>query len=475
MLKKLIFLPCLLAAVALQAQQRPIVQTKFTADPAPIVVDSVVYLFVSHDADDAPEGMAAFKMRDWLLYSSADLVNWTDHGSVVDLSAFSWLSPEEQANGAWALQVVQKGDMYYMYAPVHMHGIGVLVSDDLYGPWTDPLGRPLISADYDSIDPTVLVDDDGSAYLYWGNPNLWYVKLNDDMISYSGTPHKDAKIRKTEGETSNFDYQEGPWIFKRHGKYYLAYASTCCPEGIGWAWSDKPFDNWTYGGVLMDHDSRSSGNHPGICDFLGNTYCFGFNYYLNSLLTDKHHERRSVCLTQLLFNPDGSIQQCPWWEEGVAVAPVQTFYPYERVEAETMAWSKGVKTKYVLDSLVNENEDGSLIQVCQNPDILVTDIDDGDYTMVRAVDLGVKGAKKIEADIACSEALDDKGSKIRKQSGIEVHIDSINGKTIAVLQVPKPGKTRKCSLGGRVKGVHDLYFVFRGEGYDFDWWRMIPR
>ena len=68
------------------------------------------------------------------------------------------------------------------------------------------------------------IDDDGQAYMYWGNPNVYYVKLNEDMISYSGDIVKLSERPK--------HYQEGPWTYKRNGHYYMAFASTCCPEGI---------------------------------------------------------------------------------------------------------------------------------------------------------------------------------------------------------------------------------------------------
>lgn len=110
--------------------------------------------------------------------------------------------------------------------------IAVAVADNPLGPFKDALGHPLVNKATGYIDPTVFVDDDGQAYLYFGNPNAWYVKLNKDMVSYSG------EVVKAEGKPRN--YQEGPWIYKRNGHYYLAYASTCCPEGIGYAMSDQP-------------------------------------------------------------------------------------------------------------------------------------------------------------------------------------------------------------------------------------------
>lgn len=454
---KLQLLTCtLLVALSAHAQQRPVVQTKFTADPAPIVVGDTVYLFTSHDADDTPEGYGVFKMEDWLLYSSTDMVNWQEHGAVVDLSAFHWLTPEEQKNGAWAIQVVRRGGKYYMYAPVHMHGIGVLVSDHIAGPWHDPIGKPLIGTEYDSIDPTVLQDDDGNVYLYWGNPNLWWVKLNDDMVSFEGKPNKDLCIRKVQDQKDAFDYQEGPWAYKRNGKYYMAYASTCCPEGMGWAWSDKPHDAWEYGGHIMDHDDRSSGNHPGIIDFKGKTYCFGFNYFLNYKITDKHHERRSVCVTELKFDADGRILQCPWWEEGKAIQPTQAFNPYRQVEAETMAWSEGVKTAYELEGVTKP-------MAYQHPRIYVTGVVEGGWMMLRNVNLS-QTAKTLKACVRSA------------QSGmVTFHAGSKNSPAIATLYVrPTEGKwnTVKANVKRHLSGTHDLYIVFHGSAIDLDWWKI---
>ena len=101
----------------------PVVQTEYTADPAPLVVGDTVYLYTTHDED----GADGFDMRDWLLYTSTDMVNWTNHGAVASLQDFKWRSRD---NGAWAEQVVYRNGKYYMYCPLHGNGIGVLVSED---------------------------------------------------------------------------------------------------------------------------------------------------------------------------------------------------------------------------------------------------------------------------------------------------------------------------------------------------------
>lgn len=443
--------------------QNPIIQTSFTADPAPLVHKGVVYLYTSHDEDDA----TGFLMRDWLLYTSTDMVNWTDRGAVASLRNFSWADPKVSGwggfdNGAWAPQVVSRNGKFYMYCPVQGRGIGVLVADTPFGPFTDPLGRPLIGGQYESIDPTVLVDDDGQAYLYWGNPNLWYVKLNKDMLSLGGEPTKDPSMAKSQGRPDPFHYQEGAWAFKRKGRYYMAYASTCCPEGIGYAMSTSPTGPWSFKGYVMPPDGRSSGNHPGIVDYKGKSYIFGFNYTLNRALTDKHRERRSVCVAQFSYAPDGTILPLPWWDEGEGVAQTGSFDPFRRNEAEAMSWTSGSPESATWTL-------GVKTEPCAEGGMNLRRLRDGGYVKVSGVDFG-RGAARFEARVACGG----------KGGTLAIHIDSPNGPRLGECAVPNTGgwqswTTLACPIRG-AKGRHDLYLVFHGEPdtdlFNFDWWRF---
>ncbi len=434
-----------LTAVCLNATargdaQNPIIQTNFTADPAPMVYDGTVYLYTSHDEDDATE----FKMVNWRLYTSTDMVNWTDHGAVASLSTFPWAV---QSNDAWAPQVVPRNGKFYLYVPISVPGspksvIAVAIADSPFGPFKDALGHPLIEKATGNIDPTVFIDDDGQAYLYWGNPNLWYVKLNPDMTSYSGD------IVKIDSKPQN--YQEGPWFYKRDGRYYMAYASHCCPEGIGYAMSDNATGPWKYEGMIMDPDKRSSGNHPGIIDYKGSSYVFGFNYKLNFALTEVHRERRSITVSKLTYNPDGTINTLPWWDPS-GVPQVGTLDPFTRVEAETIAWESGVKT-------AQSDKVG----------VYVTNTGNGAYIRVRGVDFGHEGASSFSARVASGSRGGD----------IELHLDRSDGPVIGTLAVLNTGgwfdwKTESAPVSGAA-GVHDVYFVFKGapsgDLLNFDYW-----
>jgi arabinoxylan arabinofuranohydrolase len=428
--------------------QRPIIQTKYTADPAPMVYNDTVFLYTSHDEDDA----MGFKMEDWLLYSSTDMVNWTEHGAVASLKDFDWVPYD---NGAWAVQCIERNGKFYLYCPMPGGvGIGVLVADTPYGPFKDPIGKPLIRNSSHDIDPTVFIDDDGQAYMYWGNPKVYWVKLNEDMISYSGEIMQD--------ETTPKNYQEGPWVWKRGDYYYMAYASTCCPEGIGYAMSSSPTGAWEYKGMIMDASEKSRGNHPGIIEYKGKSYLFGHSYDLLKHITSKFYERRSVDMDEMIYNPDGTIQNRRYWSvEGPD--QVGTLNPFQRVEAETMAWSEGVKTHF-------ETEWEGDFDWARGEKIadrlFVTSINHGDYIMVQGVNFE-EGAKSVEVSISPVYG-----------GQIEIRIDEIDGPLIATIDVEF---TREAGIWKEltapfeeVKGVHDLYFVFKGEKdlFYFDWWQF---
>ncbi|MFB9110334.1 glycoside hydrolase family 43 protein [Flavobacterium gyeonganense] len=416
-------------------KQQPIIQTKYTADPAPMVYKDTVFLYTSHDEDDAK----GFKMIDWQLYTSTDMVNWTDHGAVASLKDFSWVKHD---NGAWAIQCIERNGKFYLYAPMHGQGIGVLVSDSPYGPFKDPLGKRLIEDNHlwNDIDPSPFIDDDGQAYLYWGNPDVYYIKLNEDMISTSGEIVKEPTKPK--------NYQEGPWVYKRKGNYYMSYASTCCPEGIGYAMSKTPTGPWEYKGMIVEASEKTRGNHPGIIDYKGKSYVFGHSYDIIKRETSTFYERRSVDMDEIIYNEDGTIKTLSYWSENGPEA-VGTINPFKRVEAETMAWSEGVKSD-------KNNKTG----------VFITQIDNNDFVEVRAVNFE-KTAKSFQISAASVS-----GGKI------EIRLDNKEGELIGTCDIKNTGnldtwKVFKSKVK-KVTGLHNVFFVFKGNEkmFNLDWWKF---
>jgi arabinoxylan arabinofuranohydrolase len=443
----------------------PVIQTIYTADPAPLVHKDTVYLFSSHDED---EDIKFFHMQNWVLATTTDMVNWTQHGIVASLSDFPWAAKEISGwggfdNGAWAPQAIERDGKWYLYCPVQGRGIGVLVADNPAGPYTDPLKKPLIGGQYDSIDPTVYIDDDGQAYLYWGNPNLWSVKLNKDMISYDTSVGEKGLIRhpmtvEALGKRTKEDakrattYEEGPWLYKRNKLYYMFFAGGPIPEHLGYSTGPSAAGPWTYGGVIMKPQSAFT-NHPGVIDYKGKTYMF----YHNAGLPGGGGFKRSVCVDELTFNPDGSVNLVKVTKEGPA--PVGTLDPYRRVEAETIAWSAGIET-----------------EPCSAGGQNVHDIDDGDHIRVNNVDFGASGARAFMASLSAA-AIAGGATDAR----IELRLDRIDGPVIGTLPVFGTGgewKHQFTKISG-ASGVHDLFFVFKG-GADgdllkFDFWQFSQR
>ncbi len=435
--------------------QNPIVQTYYTADPAPMVHDGTVYLYTSHDEDETVKNF--FTMYDWRCYSTTDMVNWTDHGAVASLKNFTWM---DKTNGAWAPQCISRNGKFYLYVPIRGEGIAVLVSDSPTGPFNDPIGKRLVDSNHiwQDIDPTVAIDDNGQAYLYWGNPKLWYVKLNEDMVSYDRTIGENGivSIEMTADAFGSKDgrdgkpgttYTEGPWLYKRNSLWYMVYAASGIPEYIAYSTATSPEGPWIYKGNIMERAPHLAfTNHSGIIDFKGNSYFF----YHDQDLSKGQGFKRSVSVEQFKYNADGSIPLLIPTKEGVKQS-VSNLNPFKRVEAETIAWSEGLKT-------AGDSKKG----------VFVTKIDNGDYIKVRSVDFG-KGAKKFEASVAS----ESNGGQI------EIRLGSIDGELLGVCEVKSTGGLQNWAIQSckvkKTKGIHDLCFVFKGGNgqlFNFDWWQF---
>ena len=336
------------------------------------------------------------------------------------------------------------------------NAIGVSVSDSPTGPFKDAIGSPLLIGN-GYIDPTVFIDDDGQAWLLWGNPNLWYVKLNNDMISYNKEvgvmkvplTKEGFYIRTKDAEKRPSSYEEGPWLFKRNSKYYLLYQAGGVPEHLAYSTSSGPAGPWIYGDTIM-HIIKKGGeftNNQGYIEFKGKSYLF----YHNGDLPGGGGFKRSVCIESFDFNADGSISLITPTKEGVKES-ASNLNPFVKVEAETIAWEEGIET-------AKDEKTG----------VFVTKINNDDYIKVRSVDFS-KGAKSFEANVASAAT----GGKI------EIRLDRIAGTLIGTCSVANTGgsqnwKVQTCKVN-KVNGVHDLYFVFKGgEGnlFNFDSWKFL--
>lgn len=201
------------------------------------------------------------------------MVDWLEHPTPMKLTDFPWATED-----AWAGQVVARNNKFYYYVPIgngtwDTFGIGVGVSDKIEGPYKDAIGKPLLLNG--GVDPTVFIDDDGQAYMYWGNPKLYYVKLNADIVSYNGSIQTVSLTKEGFGAGLNgltdpnaglyTKYNECPWFYERNSLYYMVYSANCCPQNIHDFTSPGPTGPWTHQGVIMSTaPNPSHTNHVGI-------------------------------------------------------------------------------------------------------------------------------------------------------------------------------------------------------------------
>ena len=464
----------------------PLVAHKFGADPYALVYRDRVYLYMTgdvleYDAEGKVTENSYSRIRELSVISSDDLVNWTDHGYIRvagTSGAAKW------ASQSWAPAVVHKvvdgQDKFFLYFANNASGIGVLTADSPLGPWTDPIGKPLITRQTPGVegvvwlfDPAVFVDDDGQAYIYFGGgvpegnaemPNTARVmRLGEDMISVVG-----------EAVTIPAPYMfEDSGINKIGGKYYYTYCSNFAPgvrpEGspppgeIAYMVSDHPMGPWEYKGTILKNPGHFFGvggnNHHVIFRFRDEWY---IAYHAQTLAKAMGVAKgyRSTHLNRVFLDEDGSIREIAADLKGVE--PVRHLDPFVRVEAETMAWSAGIAV---------ESENPREYSGPSARNMVVTDIHDGDWIAVASVDFG-SGASGFSARVAGASG-----------GAIELRLDGPDGKLIGTLAVPATGGPEQwveAETGvSDAEGVHDVYLVFRGmtDGktlFRLDHWRFIP-
>ncbi len=292
------------------AVNNPIITKKYTADPAAMVYNDTVYLYAGHD--QAPPREDFYKMDEWLVYSSTDLVNWSEYPVPLKPSDFTWA-----AHSAWAAEVIEKEGKFYWYVTVE-HGsipgkaIGVAISDSPIGPFKDAIGSALITNDmttdktpisWDDIDPTVFIDDDGQAYIYWGNTACYWAKLKDNMIELDGEIHT----------VDLPHFTEAPYIHKRGDWYYLSYAYQF-PEKTAYAMSKSITGPWEYKGILNELAGNSNTNHQSIIEYQNEWY---YIYHTGGIQPHGGSYRRSVCIDRLYYNKDGTMKRVVMTSEGI--------------------------------------------------------------------------------------------------------------------------------------------------------------
>jgi hypothetical protein len=302
------------AIVFTATAQNPIIHDQYTADPTARVFNNKVYLFPSHDIP-APAGQRQdwFCMEDYHVFSSENLTDWTDHGVILSQENVPWGKPDGYS--MWAPDCVYKNGKYYFYypnAPREGRGfaIGVAIANRPEGPYT-PEKESIKGVG--GIDPCVLIDDDGTAYLYWSGMGIRGGRLKENMTELADGS------QVMEGLPEGF--KEGPFAFKRDGRYYLTFPWVRKDKGtetLAYAMSDSPLGPWQFKGIIMaEHDNSCWTNHHSLVEYKGQWYLF----YHRNHYSPNMDKRRSACIDKVSFNADGTIQEVKQTLRGVGITP----------------------------------------------------------------------------------------------------------------------------------------------------------
>lgn len=322
------------------ATSNPFVKYKYLGDPAALVDGNTLYLYAGHD--QCPDRQERYVLNEWCILSTTDMKTWNEHSYKLKAVDFPWASGQ-----AWASQTIKHNGKYYWYVTaehksIHGKALGVAVADSPTGPFI-PVEKPLVTNNqttrwtgisWDDIDPTVMVDDDGQAYIFWGNTQLYYAKLKPNMIEIDGEimpidipgihqPSLPAekqpalmKANKQAEKQAHKDYDfftEAPWIHKHKNWYYLTF-SVGFPEKTAYAMSKSINGPWEYKGIINEIAGNCNTNHHSIVQFKGDWY---FIYHNGGINTTGSSFRRSVCIEKLQYKKNGEIQKIQMTSEGI--------------------------------------------------------------------------------------------------------------------------------------------------------------
>ena len=443
-----------------KANNNPIATQRYSADPSVMVYNGRVYVYATNDvyeynADGDVKENAYGKVKTINCFSTTDFVNWTDHGAIpVAGKNLEEGAPEgaaKWANNSWAPCAAHKTidgkEKFFLYFADNGSGIGVLTADSPEGPWTDPLGKQLVSRQTPTcdtvewlFDPAVMVDDDGSAYLCFGGGvpsgkdehpmTARIVKLGADMISLDGEP-----------VTIDAPYLfEDSGINKINGKYVYSYCTNWASgkkDGVGTAviaymTSDSPMGPYTYVGTVLPNPSNLGGggnNHHSIFEFNGELYIAYHTRSVDSQVFGKSRNYRSTHIDKLTVNADGTINKGTPTMTGVA--QLGNLNPYQTVQAENIFRQFGITVSGLGNTVVNAKA-GSFI--------------------------GVKGA-----DFSKGLSTITVRAKAEADTTIDVRVGSERGTVIGAIEV-KASEDFQDFTGNfeGLSGTRDLYFTFNG-------------
>jgi hypothetical protein len=424
--------------------QNPFIRDQFTADPSARVFNGKVYVFPSHDIV-APEGKNLrenwFAMEDYHVFSSENLVDWTDHGMIVSQYDAPWI--DSTAYSMWAPDCIERNNKYYFYFPATVRrqegsnrrgfGIGVAVADKPEGPYSV---QPEPIEGINGIDPNILIDKDGQAYIYYSMGQIYVAKLKENMLELDSEPMAIANLPE-EG------MKEGPWVFERDGLYYLTFPHVENEtERLEYAIGSSPMGPFTMTGVIMDESPTGCWtNHHSVVQYDDQWYLF----YHHNDLSPNFDKNRSIRVDSLFFNTDGTIQKVIPTLRGVGLSKATDPIQLDRYSALS-------KQGASIDFIDSTNTFLGWKTLLQEKDA---------YVQYNAVDFGKKSLKKIKVN-----------ANSKSKGTLQIFLNKPGGKLLAEISISQTSDWQEIEnkLSTSVKGVQDLVVVMKdGEAVEIDW------
>jgi len=427
--------------------QNPIIRNQFTADPSARVFNGKVYIFPSHDIPTPPNKNLRekwFCMEDYHVFSSENLTDWTDHGAIVSQNKVPWV--DSTSYSMWAPDCIERNGKYYFYFPANKNtagpngrkgfGIGVAVADKPEGPY---IPQPESIQGIFGIDPNVLIDKDGQAYIYYSMGNIFVAKLMENMVELDSEPVAIPDLPSK-------GLKEGPWTFERNGIYYLTFPHVENKiERLEYAMGNSPMGPFTMTGVIMDESPLNCWtNHQSFIEKDGQWYLF---YHQNEM-SPKFDKNRSACIDSMFFNADGTIQKVTPTFRGVGLTSANGLIEIDRYSLKSESGSSIA----LLDTV---NTFAGWKAILENP---------GSWIQYNSVDFGNKKYKKAQA-------------KVRSENGgiIQLYQYNAENHAIAEITIPKGNqwKTIGTKVSGIKSGVHNLMVVHKkGQPVEVDWVKL---
>jgi arabinoxylan arabinofuranohydrolase len=283
----------------------PVSRWHGAADPDVQVWGDTIWVYTSQDRKMIPGVHESHydAMDGYHVFSTTDLVNWTNHGEVIHSKDISW------ANGGflWAPGSARKNGKYYLYYPVKdkqlQWKIGVAIGDTPIGPFKDT-GKPM--AGIGGIDPKIFIDDNGEAFIY--NNSAIVAKLKPNMIELAEPTRKIVYGSNEIMNNETTKFAEGSYMHKNDGIYYYSYSNWHNKTDQGfYAMGTSPYGPFEWKGALAPNPAGAQDHHS-IVEFKGQWYYF-YHIAINGQPKYKESQGRIFCFDRLYYNKDGTIQK----------------------------------------------------------------------------------------------------------------------------------------------------------------------